>query len=53
MSGNSIRRSGSAPPSPPGVSGRVIESLDESECLRLLGGARVGRLATPAGRVPM
>jgi len=53
MSGNSIRRSGSAPPIPPGVSGRVIESLDESECLRLLGGARVGRLATPAGRVPM
>jgi nitroimidazol reductase NimA-like FMN-containing flavoprotein (pyridoxamine 5'-phosphate oxidase superfamily) len=44
MPGNSIRRSGSAPPSPPGVSGRVIESLDESECLRLLGGARVGRL---------
>jgi len=44
MTGNSIRRSGSAPPSPPGVSGRVIESLDESECLRLLGGARVGRL---------
>ena len=44
MPGNSIRRSGSAPPIPPGVSGRVIESLDESECLRLLGGARVGRL---------
>jgi nitroimidazol reductase NimA-like FMN-containing flavoprotein (pyridoxamine 5'-phosphate oxidase superfamily) len=44
MPGNSIRRSGSASPIPPGVSGRVIESLDESECLRLLGGARVGRL---------
>jgi nitroimidazol reductase NimA-like FMN-containing flavoprotein (pyridoxamine 5'-phosphate oxidase superfamily) len=44
MPGNSIRRSGSAPPSPPGASGRVIESLDESECLRLLGGAQVGRL---------
>ena len=44
MLGNSIRRSDSASPTPPGAAGRVIESLDEGECLRLLGGTRVGRL---------
>ena len=37
---------GSTPPSAPGGSGeRVIESLGESECMRLLGAERVGRLA--------
>ena len=46
MSDNSVSRLSSAPPSPPGAPGqRVIESLEESECLRMLAAGRVGRLA--------
>jgi Pyridoxamine 5'-phosphate oxidase len=46
MSHDSMTRRGSAPPSPPGAPGqRVIESLSEAECLRMLAAGRVGRLA--------
>ena len=34
-----------APSLPGGAGQRLVESLDESECLRLLGAGRVGRLA--------
>ena len=46
MSDNFVSRGGSASLSPSRVSWpRVVESLDEDECLRLLGATRVGRLA--------
>jgi len=46
MSDHSVWRLSSAPPSPPEAPGqRVIESLEESECLRMLAAGRVGRLA--------
>jgi len=41
-----LRSQGSASPGPPAGPGRrVIEDLGETECLRLLGAGRVGRLA--------
>jgi nitroimidazol reductase NimA-like FMN-containing flavoprotein (pyridoxamine 5'-phosphate oxidase superfamily) len=46
MSDNSVSCLSSAPPSAPGAPGqRVTESLEESECLRMLAAGRVGRLA--------
>ena len=46
MSTLSTADGGSASPIAPGESGeRVVESLEESECIRLLGAGRVGRLA--------
>lgn len=53
MSHDSMTRRGSAPSSPPGAPGqRVIESLSEAECLRMLSAGRVGRLAYTGGEGP-